>query len=50
MTHSFEAHDGLLHAAHVGDVVFVGAELPLLDPLINASDHLPGDVSSVIHT
>lgn len=50
ITHSFQAQDGLLHAAHIGDVVFVGPELSLLDPFINACDHLPGYVCSIIHT
>lgn len=50
MTHSLQAQNGLLHTAHVGNVVFVGAELSLLDPLINACDHVSGDVCSVIHT
>lgn len=50
MTHSFQAQDGLLHAAHIGDVVFIGAEFSLLDPFINACDHLSGDVRSIIHT
>lgn len=48
--HSFQAQDGLLHTAHIGDVVFIGAEFSLLDPFINACDHLSGDVCSIIHT
>lgn len=50
MTHGFQAQDGLLHTAHVGDVVFVGAEFSLLDPFVNARHHLSGDVRTIIHT
>ncbi len=50
ITHSFQAQDGLLHTAHIGDVVLIRAQLSLLDPLINACDHVSGDVCSVIHT
>lgn len=48
-THCFQAQDGLLHPAHVGDVILVGAQLSLLDPFVNARHHLPGDVRSIIH-
>lgn len=49
-THSFQAQDGLLHTTHVSDMVFIWAELSLLNPFIDACHHLSGDVCSIIHT
>lgn len=46
----FHAYDGLLNLGDVGDVVFVGAQLPLLYSLIDSHHHVSGDVCSVIHT
>ena len=50
ITHSLQAQDGLLHTAHIGDVVLVGPQLSLLDPFVYACDHVSGDVCSIIHT
>lgn len=50
VTHRFQAQDGLLHPTHIGDMVFIGAQLSLLDPLIDSCNHLSGDVCSVVHT
>lgn len=49
-TYSLHAHDGLLHLGDVRDVVLVGLELLLLNPLVDADHQLPGDVGTVIHT
>lgn len=46
----FHAYDGLLNFGHVGDVVFIGAQLPLLYSFIDSHHHVSGDVCSVIHT
>lgn len=47
-SYRFHAHDGLLHLGDVGDVVFVGAQLPQLYSLVDPHHHVPGDVSSVV--
>ena len=49
-TYSLHAHDGLLHRGDVRDVVLIGPELLLLNPLVDADHQLPGDVGTVIHT
>lgn len=48
-SHRFHAHDGLLHLGDVGDVILVGAQLPLLYPLVDAHHHVSGNVRSVVH-
>lgn len=49
VTYRFHAHDGLLHLGDIGDVVLVGAQLPLLYPFIDPHHHVSGDVCSVVH-
>ena len=49
-TYSLHAHDVLLHLGDVRDVVLVGLELLLLNPLVDADHQLPGDGGTVIHT
>lgn len=49
VSYRFHAHDGLLHLGDVGDVVFVGAQLPLLYSLVDPHHHVSGDVCSVVH-
>lgn len=46
----FHAYDGLLNLGDIGDMVFIGAQLPLLYSFIDSHHHVPGDVCSVIHT
>lgn len=46
----FHAYDGLLDFGHVGDVVFIGAQLPLLYSFIDSNHHVSGYVCAVIHT
>lgn len=49
-THSFQTQDGLFHTTHIGDMVFIGTKLSLLDSFINACHHLSGYVCSIVHT
>lgn len=49
-THWFLSHDELLNLLHLRDVVFVGLELSLTDPLIDADQSLPRDILPIIHT
>lgn len=49
-TYRLHAHDRLLHLGDVCDMVLIGLELLLLDPLIDANHQLSGDVRAVIHT
>lgn len=47
---SLHAHDGLLHFGDVRDVVLIGLELLLLNPLVDASHQLPEVIGTIIHT
>lgn len=49
-THWLLSHDELLDLLHLGDVVLVGFELALADPLVDADQSLSGDVFPVVHT
>lgn len=49
VTHWFLSHDELFHLLHLGDVVFVGFELSLADPFVDAHQGLSGDILPVIH-
>lgn len=49
-THWFLSHNQLLHLLHLRHVVFIGLELSLTDPLVNANQSVPGYVLPIVHT
>lgn len=42
--------DELLHLLNLRDVVFVGLQLLLMNTLVNANQHVPRDVFTIIHS
>lgn len=49
-TYRLHAHDGFLHLGDICDMVLIGFELLLLDPLIDAHHQFSGDIRAIIHT
>ena len=49
VAHRLLAHNDSLHCLHLGHVVIVGPQLPLLYPLVDPNQQVPGYILAIVY-